>query len=58
MNKMKGGSISLKDLLIVWFVLIYYMALGLVIVIIFHPLMYSFVFFTEHLNDYLIIIFR
>ena len=55
---MKGGYIPLKDLLAIWLVLLFYFLLGIIITNVLAPIFQIIIFFVEHINEYLIIIFR
>ena len=57
MKKMKGGYIPLKDLLAIWLVLLFYFLLGIIITNVLAPIFQIIIFFVEHINEYLIIIF-
>jgi len=58
MKKMKGGYIPLKDLLAIWLVLLFYFLLFIIITNVLAPIFQIIIFFVEHINEYLIIIFR
>jgi hypothetical protein len=58
MKNQKGTLVDLKDLVVILLVLFYYFLLSIILTKFLSPLFNSMIYFVEHINDYLIIIFR